>query len=112
MIETILQGLKADGIEVSISKLCTWLGLPRRTFYYRETKAKPRMQQHLVEPVKAMIEENPSFGYRTVAWLLGMNKNTVQRIFQLKGWQVRKRAVGLRPRIEAKKSRAEKPDQR
>jgi putative transposase len=25
-----------------------------------------------------------------VAGLLGMNKNTVQRIFQLKGWQVRK----------------------
>ena len=42
MIETILQGLKADGIEVSISKLCTWLGLPRRTFYYRETRAKAR----------------------------------------------------------------------
>lgn len=30
-------------------------------------------------------------GYRTVAGLLGMNKNTVQRIFQLKGWQVHKR---------------------
>lgn len=44
-----------------------------------------------------MIEEEPSFGYRTVAWLLGFNKNTVQRIFQLKGWQVRKRAVGMPP---------------
>lgn len=33
-----------------------------------------------------MIEENPSFGYRTVAHLLGFNKNTVQRIFQLKRW--------------------------
>ncbi|MBL3587808.1 hypothetical protein JMM61_21115 [Rhodovulum sulfidophilum] len=43
-----------------------------------------------------MIEEEPSFGYRTVAWLLGFNKNTVQRIFQIKGWQVRKRAVGIR----------------
>ena len=31
------------------------------------------------------IEEEPSFGYRTVAWLLGFNKNTVQRIFQIKG---------------------------
>ncbi|MEI2260006.1 hypothetical protein OHC51_03300 [Stenotrophomonas indicatrix] len=41
-----------------------------------------------------------------------MNKNTVQRIFQLKGWQVRKRALGQRPRIEAKVSRAEGPDQR
>ncbi|MEO7431762.1 MAG: IS3 family transposase, partial [Dokdonella sp.] len=66
----------------------------------------------LAEPIKAMIENDPSFGYRTVAGLLSMNKNTVQRIFQLKGWQVRKHAVGERPRIEAKKSVAERPDER
>jgi len=59
-----------------------------------------------------MIEAEPLFGYRTVATLLGMNENTVQRIFQLKGWQVRKRPHGQRPRIESKVSRAEKPDQR
>jgi putative transposase len=51
--------------------------------------------------IKALIEAEPSFGYRTVAGLLEMNKNTVQRIFQLIGWQVRKRAAGHRPRIEA-----------
>ncbi|MFC3331938.1 hypothetical protein ACFOEM_05620 [Paenalcaligenes hominis] len=51
--------------------------------------------------VKALIEDNPSFGYRTVAGLLSMNKNTVQRIFQLKGWKVRKRATGMRPRVQA-----------
>ena len=49
---------------------------------------------------------------RKSALVLSMNKNTVQRIFQLKGWQVRKRALGQRPRIEAKVSRAEQPDQR
>ncbi|HMM72646.1 MAG TPA: DDE-type integrase/transposase/recombinase, partial [Rhodocyclaceae bacterium] len=59
-----------------------------------------------------MIEQEPSFGYRTVAGLLGMNKNTVQRIFQIKGWQVRKRAIGKRPRIEALPSVATAPDQR
>src|SRR3546814_8824542 len=62
--------------------------------------------------LKALIEEEPSFGYRTVAGLLDMNKNTVQRIFQIKGWQVRKRAVGKRPRIEALPSVAMAPDQR
>ena len=51
--------------------------------------------------IKKLIEDEPSFGYRTVAWLLGFNKNTVQRVFQLKGWQVRKRPVGARPCIEA-----------
>lgn len=68
--------------------------------YYREQKAEPKLQQHFVAPIKAMIEENPSFGYRTVAGLLGLNKNTVQRIFQLKGWQVKKRSVGFRPRVQ------------
>ncbi len=85
MIETIRQGLKEDGFTVSISKLCKWFGIPRRTVYYKPVKAAPKINPALAEPIKAMIEESPSFGYRTVAHLLGMNKNTVQRIFQLKG---------------------------
>lgn len=64
------------------------------------------------EPIKAMIEKEPSFGYRTVAWLLGSDKNTVQRIFRIKGWQVRKRPVGMRPRIEAVPSIAAAPNER
>ncbi len=59
-----------------------------------------------------MIEENPLFGYRTVAHLLGLNKNTVQRIFQIQGWQVRKRAIGIRPRIQALPSVAQAPNER
>ncbi len=85
----IRQGLQADGITVSISKLCRWFEVPRRTVYYRPVKAVSTLQDRFVAPIKVMIEENPSFGYQTVAHLLGCNKNTVQRIFQLKGWQVR-----------------------
>ncbi len=59
-----------------------------------------------------MILEEPSFGYRTVAGLLGFNKNTVQRIFQLKGRQVKKRPIGFRPRVKALPSVATGPDQR
>ncbi|WP_229038544.1 hypothetical protein [Salmonella enterica] len=97
IVADVQQGLRAEGIDVSVSKLCRWFGLPRRSWYYRSVKAAPKLQEHLVTPIKNMIEENPSFGYRTVAALLGFNKNTVQRIFQLKGWQVRKRPVGFRP---------------
>ncbi|HEY4341676.1 MAG TPA: IS3 family transposase [Steroidobacteraceae bacterium] len=75
-----------------------WRGAARRTVFYR--------------PSKALIEAEPSFGYRTVAGLLGMNKNTVQRIFQLKGWQVRKRPIGQRPRIQALPSVATRQDER
>jgi putative transposase len=94
MIETIRQGLKAEGIHVPISKLCQWFGVPRRTVYYLPTKTAPTMDARLADAIKAIIEENPAFGYRTVAHLLGFNKNTVQRIFQLHGWQVKKRPVG------------------
>jgi len=97
---TIQQGLKADGIDVSMVKLCRWFEVARRSVYYRSRKAPPKVKAELAEPIKALIEAEPSFGYRTVAGLLALNKNTVQRIFQLKGWQVRKRALGSRPRIE------------
>ncbi|PAT41765.1 transposase [Vandammella animalimorsus] len=112
MMVTIQQGLREDGFEVSMVKLCRWFGVARRSVYYRPTQAAPKVNPALAEPIKALIEAEPSFGYRTVAGLLGMNKNTVQRIFQLKGWQVRKRAVGRRPRIQALPSVATAPDQR
>ena len=100
MIRTLHEGLLADGFAVPLTKLCTWFDVPRRTVYYKPVKSPPKIDPTFEGPIKAMIEENPSFGYRTVAWLLGFNKNTVQRIFQLKGWQVRKRphsALGGRP---------------
>ncbi len=97
---------------MSVSQLCRWFDLPRRTVYYKPTKTAPKVKPELAEPIKALIEEEPSFGYRTVAGLLDMNKNTVQRVFQLMGWQVRKRAVGMRPRIEALPSVAQSPNER
>jgi putative transposase len=109
---TIQQGLREDGFAVSMTRLCRWFEMPRRTVYYKPTKAPPKVRPELAEPIKALIEEEPSFGYRTVAGLLSMNKNTVQRIFQLKGWQVRKRALGMRPRIQALPSVAAAPDER
>ena len=59
-----------------------------------------------------LIESEPSSGYRTVASLLRFMKNTVQRVFQLMGRQVRRRAVGNRPRIEALPSVATPPNER
>ena len=112
MIETIRQGLKDDGFEVSISKLCRWFEVPRRTIYYKAVKAEPKVKPELAAPIKAMIEDQPSYGYRTVAGLLGFNKNTVQRIFQIMRWQVKKRPVGFRPRIQALPSVAQRPNER
>lgn len=112
MIRNVQQGLAADGIDVPVTKLCRWFDVPRRTVYYKPTKVRPKIDPKFEKPIKTLIEENPSFGYRTVAWLLGFNKNTVQRIFQLRGWQVRKRAIGARPRIQALPSVATAPNER
>jgi Transposase len=42
VIETIRQGLKDDGLTVSISQLCRWFDVPRRTVYYPPTRKSPR----------------------------------------------------------------------
>ena len=54
-----------------MAQLCRWFGVPRRSMYYRPTKAPAKVKAALAEPIKAMIEAEPSFGYRTVANLLG-----------------------------------------
>jgi len=83
MILHMQQGLRNEGVAASLSQLCRWFEVPRRTVYYQAVKAKPKVNAQFAERIKAMIEDSPSFGYRTVAHLLGLNKNTVQRIFQI-----------------------------
>ncbi|AWV08079.1 integrase core domain-containing protein [Marilutibacter maris] len=63
----IQQGLMADGFEVSMAKLCRWFGVARRSVYYRPSKAPPKVKPELAEPIRVLIEAEPSFGYRTVA---------------------------------------------
>jgi putative transposase len=64
------------------------------------------LQERFCRPIKQMIEENPFFGYRTAAPPGSRRnccispKNTVQRIFQRMRWQVKKRQVGFRPRVQ------------
>jgi len=62
---TIQQGLREDGFIVSMVKLCRWFGVPRRSVYYRSTKAPAKVTPALAEPIKALIEAEPSFDYRT-----------------------------------------------
>jgi len=89
--------MATQGDVVTVVQACRWAGVSRRSYYYRPTKAKPRVNEHLAARVKRVNTDLPYAGYRTVAWLLGENKNTIQRLFQIKGWQVRKRRSGARP---------------
>ena len=112
LIRRLHEQFQADGLKMTLSRLCEWFGVARRSVSYRSHKKAAVVKACYAEPIKQLIEAEPSFGYRTVAALLGMNKNTVQRVFQLKGWQVRKRSVGRRPRIQAVPSKAQEPNQR
>jgi putative transposase len=112
MILGIQQDLKSEGIKVTISQLCRWFEVPRPTAYYKPCKSPPKVQERFEAPIKAMIDQDPSFGYRTVAGLLKFNKNTVHRIFQIRGWQVKQRPIGFRPRVQAMPSVAKSPDER
>ncbi len=104
--------MAADGQSVSITKLCRWFGISRRTFYYKPVARTPKLDPIKVEKVKEKMEEFPNYGYRRLALLLDMNKKAVQRILKLKGWQVRKRSKGHRPRAKAVPSRSLFPNRR
>ncbi|WP_291054380.1 hypothetical protein [Hyphomonas sp.] len=73
MIRTIQKGLLADGFRVSIAKLCSGFDVPRWTFYYKPLKSAHKVDARFETPIKDLIEKEPSFGYRTVAWLPGFN---------------------------------------
>ena len=69
LIQTLHEGLLAEGVTVPIARLCAWFGVLRRTVYYKPAKAAPKVDPRFAETIKAMIEAGPSFGYRTVARL-------------------------------------------
>ncbi len=96
----IQRDMQSEGVAVSVSRLCHWFEVPRRTIYYKPTKAAPKVQDRFVKPMKPMIDQDPSYGYRTLAGLLNFNKNTVQLIFQIRGWQVKRRPIRFRLRVQ------------
>jgi len=112
VIETIRQGLKKDGFDVAGSKTCAWFGIARRSAYYKPVNAEPKVQECFAEPVRKIILEEPSFGYRMVVGLLGFNKNTVLRFFLLKGRRVKKCPICFRPSVKALPSVATGPVKR
>ena len=101
-----------EGQPISVAKACKLAGLSRLTFYFQAKRRSRRINDALAARIKRVIDTLPYAGYRTVAWLLGENKNSVQRIFQLKGWQVRKRRSGHRPRVQSLPSAASRPNER
>ena len=69
--------LAQEGHKVSITQLCRWLGIARRSFYYKPKAREPKIDARKIQRIKATIEQYPSYGYRRVALLTGINKKAV-----------------------------------
>ena len=87
-------------------------GIPQRTLYYRPRPRRRVINHVLAGRVKLTLERFPTYGYRCLACVLGANRKPVQRILQLKGWQVRKRPQVFRPRVRSLPLIASRPDER
>ena len=101
-----------EGYSVSITQLSRWFDIPRRTLYYQPKQREPKIDEEKVRRIKEKMESFPTYGYRRLSHLTGINKKAVQRILQLKGWQVRKRAKGHRPRAASMPSHSSLPNER
>ncbi|MEM0965313.1 MAG: IS3 family transposase [Verrucomicrobiota bacterium] len=82
----------------SLRRACRYLGLGRSSYYYRAL-AKEDYERQLVNRVKELSKENPTYGYRFITVLLRregwrVNRKKVQRL---------RRAEGLRGHIAVKK---------
>jgi putative transposase len=106
------------GQEIPMTKLCTWLQVARSTAYHQpkvERLHRP-VDEVLSRLVYAIIQDHPTFGVRRVwAWLRyrldqPANRKKVHRLMRIKGWTVRQRAVGKRPRVPGSKSIAPLPN--
>ena len=75
-------------------------------------------RKKLVAAVKAVIDTQPTWGYRRVrAWLVRregwkVSNKTIQKVFQEHGWQVKKSNKTPRPRVKSSSSVATQPNQR
>jgi putative transposase len=73
--------------------ICRVLGVARSTAYYREHERVPIVDDVLAQRIKHLIDAEPYLGYRMV-WArlcrqgLSGNRKAVQRLMQLKGWQM------------------------
>ena len=88
MVQWIEEG--EAGMEWPVNRPCRCFGVSRGQRLLVSKKSAPKHQEQ-VRPPKNHDWRAPTFGYRTVAHRLGMNKSTDQHIFQVDGWQTRKR---------------------
>jgi putative transposase len=103
----------------SLRRICNRLEVSRSALHVAGKPLKaPVLDEVLVARVHRLVRAHPTFGYRRIWAMLRfregvrVNRKAVYRILRLKGWFVHQRTVTPRPRVQNRRSRAERSDQR
>ena len=109
--------MKAALPNASLRRICQRLGVSRSALHVAERSPKaPALDEVLAARIHRLIQAHPSFGYRRIWAMLRfrecvrVNRKTVYRILRLRGWFVHQRRVTPRPRVQKRRSRAERSD--
>jgi putative transposase len=104
----------------SIRRVCRVLKFSRARLRARAVNAAqpPRLDEVLAGRLQRLIELHPAFGYRRLWALLRfsegirVNRKAVYRVLKLKRWFVHQRVATPRPRVQGRRSRAQRSDER
>lgn len=104
---------------VSERRVCVVMSVPRSAVRARPEKRRvPIVDEVLALRLQRLIAEHPTFGYRRLWALLRfherlrINRKAVYRVLVLKGWFVHQRRTTPRPRVQGRRSRASRSNER
>ena len=104
---------------VSERRVCTTMSVPRSAVRERATTPRvPMVDEVLAARLQRLIAQHPTFGYRRLWALLRfheglrINRKAVYRVLVLKGWFVHQRRATPRPRVQGRRSRASRSNER
>src|SRR5262249_55182238 len=104
---------------VSERRVCTTMSVPRSAVRERATKRRvPMIDDVLAARLQRLFAQHPTFGYRRLWALLRfhdglpVNRKAVYRVLVLKGWCVHQRRTTPRPRVQGRRSRATRSNER
>jgi putative transposase len=104
---------------VSERRVCRVMRVPRSAV--RERAPQPRVarvDEILAARLERLIAQHPTFGYRRLWALLRfheglpINRKAVYRVLVVKGWFVHQRRTTPRPRVQGRRSRASRSNER
>lgn len=116
---TVQSELRSEGKHASLRTICSVLGVPRSTFYYRPspTAVSRPVDLDLQKAMYQIIQQHPTYGLRRVRAMLyrelgqWVNRKRIHRIIKLNHWQIRRRRKGNRPRARGWAARPDHPNE-